>query len=416
VVGHRRSPLSRGRSRRGGRVRSLRPRGRSWWCASPLSVQPGPEPPWGQIPGPSAARTFVVVCIVASGFSRGRSRRGDTSRGLRPRGRSWWCAWSPLVQPGPEPPWGQIPVPSAARTLVVVCIGAPSRESVGVATEAGRRFRRERGSRPASTGSTRREARGCRMWDGGCCGGMDGWGPRRTVRASGGHPCGAAAGPGRLSRCRRCARRRRRGRWCGAAWCSSSVSRWDRCPGPCRLGRAWWCSSVLRCRRRVDEALRPRRRAAGAAGDQPCGSILTPSPAPMLVWTIISGSPGSVAVRVDGCSSLPAVSRPGLSRNRRRRGRACGCSSWPPWWCTSPQPSGSMQDPLPARTLVFVVIVLAPGGVWRQPSGSRLVPCPARSCVVVRIASTPSRGDRRLSRWDRSRSRRRRGRACWRSS
>jgi len=116
-----------------------------------LLVQPGPELPWGQIPGPSLARTFVVVCIIASGsagagaavgadpgafarpdvrggvhrrlwFSRGRSPRGDTSRGLRPRGRSWWCASLPPVQPGPEWPTGQIPVPSTARTWVVVFI------------------------------------------------------------------------------------------------------------------------------------------------------------------------------------------------------------------------------------------------------------------------------------------------------
>jgi hypothetical protein len=119
-----------------------------------IAAQPGPGPPWGQTPEPSPARTFVVVCIVASWFSRGRSRRGDTSRCLRPPGRSWWCASSPpgsagagaavgtesgafgradvrggvhrrlLIQPGPGPPWGHIPGPSAARTFVVVCIVA----------------------------------------------------------------------------------------------------------------------------------------------------------------------------------------------------------------------------------------------------------------------------------------------------
>jgi len=55
-------------------------------------LQPGPEPPWGQMPVPSPARTWVVVCISAS------------------------------VQPGPEPPWGQTLEPSAARTWVVVFI------------------------------------------------------------------------------------------------------------------------------------------------------------------------------------------------------------------------------------------------------------------------------------------------------
>jgi hypothetical protein len=85
------------------------------WMA--IAAQPWP---WGQIPGPSAARTCVVVCISAS------------------------------FQPVPELPWGQTPVPSAARTWVVVFIfrilsmdggvapgSAAARAGIAVGTDAG---------------------------------------------------------------------------------------------------------------------------------------------------------------------------------------------------------------------------------------------------------------------------------------
>jgi hypothetical protein len=213
VGGHRHSPFNRGPGRRGGRRRGLRRRGSKSGCSSSSLLQCG-GPPCGSRPLPSPARMVVWVIVVALrsagagaavgadpgafgradvggrvhrrlSFSRGRSRRGDRCRCLRRPGRWWWCA-SPCS--GQSWPWGHIPGPSAARTRVVVCMELRRGKSVGVAAEAGRRFRRERGSRPVSTDSTRREARECRMWDGGCCGGTDGARPRRTVRAGGGHP------------------------------------------------------------------------------------------------------------------------------------------------------------------------------------------------------------------------------------
>lgn len=134
-------------------------------------------------------------------------------------------------------------------------------------------------------------------------------------------------------------------------WSSSSfplraapVSPADRRNCRRRPGPAWWCSSLAPSVSRWD----PRR-----------------SPCPRGGWWWRSSPFSRSAVVVDA---------------RAHPHADAGCR-------THRQPSGSMWDPLPARMLVVVLIVVLPG----QPLSSMRTLAPARMCDVVRIVSPTGR-------------------------
>jgi hypothetical protein len=115
----------------------------------------GPHP-LGSMKEPAAARTRVLVLICFSWPVGGWiSRRAGRARCPRRRGAVSWCSWDlrsaqgadggafARAQPGSGghlrllQPWGSMPLPSPARTCVVVFMGAPSAVGVDGAAAAG---------------------------------------------------------------------------------------------------------------------------------------------------------------------------------------------------------------------------------------------------------------------------------------
>lgn len=299
-----------------GPIRSPRPRGAVRWCSSSLR---------GWI-----SRRRPGRCPV-------RRRRGCRC------GWSWWP---------PQPPWGSMPTPSPADTpllIFIMCPGggglrrtgrspvrilrgdAASPAGVDAAAAAGAHVRADvhRFSFPVRRGLSL-----VVMLISGLhqpLGSMPQPAPGRTwvetfIRAS------------RVSRCRRCAGPCPRGSWCGYASSSPVIgvmfSRWGRpsTPGPQRTV-VLVCivvSAVSRCRR----SARLLRRGSGS-----------------------------------GCSRSAPVQRSAAAVGvhhppPRRRG--------PRWWSAwllarvGGQPSGSIADPVPARTVVVARMVFTPGLEWMR--------------------------------------------------
>jgi hypothetical protein len=188
---------------------------------------------------------------------------------------------------------------------------------------------------------------------------------------------------------------------------ASAISRWGRSPSPRRRGCACSFPSCPRCRGRAGSAVGvdPRAiagadvrvRVHGSSSLQPLGSISPPAAARTRVVVCI------------GYSSW--VSPPGPSRSPPRRGCVSKLSSSPPWSAVGidraadagaelgarghldlpAQPLSSIRAPTPARTRVFVVIVILPASAVVVDPGAHARPDPGR------------RAHRRLSRRDRCR-------------
>ncbi len=308
-------------------------------------------PPLGSIPGPPAARTWVLVVIVRLLFSR----PGPCCSRPR-RGRSWSrSSVTSRVCPSAQP-LGSISPPAAARTWVLVRIAASIRRgrcrgrcrpgpACGCSSSphlvvdspplsrwdrSGRPGRRGRGSLPPwrhPVGSMQAPvpARSCVFvlmpppWWAGC-------GP------GGGEAAGTVC---RLSRWGRCCRPRPRGPASSCACCL----------------RCGWCVSRrrgirrirVRSAHRIDEAA--ARRVYLRAGthrfllDQPSGSMQPPEPARSfeLVFTAIS------------------LSAEGIEAHAFAGADGSGCVHSP----SQGKPFGSMPQPAPARIVVSVFISIS---------------------------------------------------------
>jgi hypothetical protein len=333
-----------------------------------LEVCAGARQPLGSTQAVYPARMRIVVVIsrpTGPGSSRrrpGRSNACSSSspvvRGA-PRGRPAAGSSAGRRGPGLAQPSGSMHEPPPARTCVLLLI-VPSLRGVRV-SPAGRWW----GLRPRAAAwwcsSPSPSAVGVQA---GTLAGAD---RRGGVHGRLPQPLGSTPSPlpARMvvvaltlvllvSRCRRYGRLHPRGRWCG-----------------------WSCCL-------------PRR--------QPLGSMPKPRPARMRVVvcmeaSLVSRCRPSGGRRPRGCwsswsSSVSRVSRCRPCGRPRPRGGWCGSSSRSPG---RGQPSGSIIDPAPARTVVavFIVRLLVERGP-RQPLGSIPHPMAARRRVVVRISASLS--------------------------
>ena len=352
--------------------------------------------PFGSIVAPAPAWMRVLVVIAASWWLVQPCRPSGSSRGPSPaRMRvlvviavSWW-----LVQP--RWPSGSSTGPSPARMRVLVAIAASW-------------WMVRRGCQPSGSAPGPLPARSCvvvRMAR------LSRWGPSRRRPRWGPSP----------GRCRR-----------GSAWSlasSCSAVRVHAGAGAVRVHPGAATGADVRVR----VHLLLRQPFGSMADPAPLGSSVGPVPARMCVVASISllalSRDGRPAGTVAPASRPPWISRWGRCPGRLRRGSACSSSS--PYLRSavgvdaraparadvrggrhrprrfrglprqplgsSPipfgadvgvrghrraQPSGSMPQPRPARTVVVVVIC----GISVQPLGSMPAPRPARTWVVMIIA------------------------------
>jgi len=182
------------------------------------------------------------------------------------------------------------------------------------------------------------------------------------------------------------------------------ISRLDRWRVPAPRGCCWSCSLHLLCRgerglSRWDRGRSPGPRGCGWScssppGPQPSGSIMAPVAARIVVLVFIVNSRVSAA-RVDAGARPRADGGRGRHRRLRvsscRRGRSRSRHRPGSWWSSSSlppgnraQPSGSMCEPEPARTVVVVVIPASAVRVDGDPAAVRVDAGPGAGAELCR--------------------------------
>jgi len=341
--------------RHAGRARRLRPqRCRSASASSPPErVEPdalaganrgvgghgrlrcyGCAPPFGSRYPPSPARTVVCVGMAVSVVTGARRRSGRRTQCSR---RGSWCGWA------------SSPPRSGVRAAIGVDAGGIAGAGRGVDGHGRLRWSGARAAvgvhgAPGAVRIDGRAGAGTKLRSGGhrC---LPAWVRRSAVRVDVRTVAGADVGGGvhRLLQVRT------------AGQPFGSIA-----PPPSPVARTWVvvfiaCSSSRRSRLpvRVDQAAFT---GLDAAVDRH---------RPLLVSPSAVGIHGAAGARADACACahrlLALVAR---------------------------QPSGSMQDPMPARVCVLVLIVSSLSWLAAQPLGSMPGPLPARVCVIVLTVSS----------------------------